>query len=143
MKEQLIEKSNIVDSPELTELDINESSYLLCVKNNKLHKVGIDNVENKIFKQFQIDCPLSTLENLYTEFECDYGKLVILHLLAGGEMALYFTYSPNANVALIPLGNLDPDITSNFEVFMSGSGKSKMKIQNNIEDTPILVTIIG
>lgn len=140
MKEQLIEKSNIVDSPELTELDINESSYLLCVKDNKLHKVGIDNVENKIFKQFTIHCPESTPENPYTEFECAYGKLVILHLRAGGEMALYFTYSLNANVALIPLGNLDPDISSNFKVFLK---EGNMQIQNNIESTTIDVTIIG
>ena len=140
MKEQLIEKSNIVDSPELTELDINESSYLLCVKDNKLHKVGIDNIENKIFKQFYIDCPESTPEKPYTEFKCAYGKLVILYLTAGGEMALYFTYSPNKDDALIPLGNLDPDITDNFKVFLSNY---KMQIQNNIEDTDILVTIIG
>ena len=139
-KEELLEKSNIVDSPELTELDINKSSYLLCVKDDKLHKVGVDNVENKIFKQFYIQCPESTPENPYTEFECDQGKLVILHLTAGGEMALYFTYSPNANVALIPLGNLDPDISSDFKVFLKNGN---MQIQNNIEETPILVTIIG
>lgn len=138
--EKIIEKSNIVDSPELTELDINESSYLLCVKDNKLHKVGVDNIENKIFKQFDIHCSMSTSEKPYTEFECDYGKLVILNLVAGNEMALYFTYAPNVDDALIPLGNLDPDISSNFKVFLKDS---KMKTQNNIEDTYMLVTIIG
>ena len=64
MKEQLIEKSNIVDSHELTELGINESSYLLCVKDNKLHKVEIDNVENKIFKQFYIHLSDNFIDNL-------------------------------------------------------------------------------